>query len=97
MKPRTKSQNSIRNSTQIALVSLVFLSVALFSSVFSFNVFAEETKADQITTLGKGDKNNEKEEKNNKQPIVTSEENTITYSLEDGSMEGPYGDGIYGQ
>ena len=101
MKTISKSQNYFRVMPLVTFFAFSLSSTIIFSGMFPANVSAEEIEAKHIAALQSSEKNNltNKNTKNeNKEQVKEEQEyESITYSLDDGSMAGAYGDGVYGR
>jgi hypothetical protein len=96
MSPISKSQKTMNTSSLSILSVVVLLSSFVAGNFFSTNVFADETHAKHVAALNNSDHGKTADNKSGKQAEDDKQEESITYSLDDGSQAGPYGDGVYG-
>jgi hypothetical protein len=92
MSPISKSQDN-KNPSSLSISNVVvLLSSLIVGSIFSANVFADEVHAKHVAVLSTSDHS----KTTDKQAADDEQKESITYSLDDGSQAGPYGDGVYG-
>jgi hypothetical protein len=96
MSPISKSQDN-KNPSSLSISNVVvLLSSLIVGSIFSANVFADEVHAKHVAVLSTSDHSKTTDKKSDKQAADDEQKESITYSLDDGSQAGPYGDGVYG-
>jgi uncharacterized membrane protein len=96
MKTISKLRNHSRNISLVTFCAFLLSSAVVIGGIFPTNVSAEEKEAKHVAALQSSEKNNTAKKENKEQVKEDQEVESITYSLDDGSVAGAYGDGVYG-